>query len=205
MAKVKRNIIEIDEEFCNGCGKCVLFCQEGALTIVDGKAKLVSEALCDGLGACVGECPTRALRVVEKEAEKFIFPHNSKEEKRSLNWPVKIKLIPVDAPFLMKSRLLICADCCPVVFLEIHNTIFKERKVLIGCPKIESKEFYQRKLAEILKKNFINSLEVAIMEVPCCKGLLFAVKDALKETGLNLQLKAYIIEINGKIVKEEYF
>lgn len=69
--KVKRKIIEIDEELCDGCGLCIPSCQEGALQIVDGKARLVSESICDGLGACIGECPKGALRIVEREAEEF--------------------------------------------------------------------------------------------------------------------------------------
>ncbi len=69
--KVTRKIIEIDEDLCNGCAQCVPSCAEGALQIVDGKARLVSEIYCDGLGACLGECPTGALRIVERDADEF--------------------------------------------------------------------------------------------------------------------------------------
>ena len=69
--KINRKIIKIDEELCDGCGQCVPSCAEGALEIVNGKAKLVAEAYCDGLGACLGECPTGALRVTECEADEF--------------------------------------------------------------------------------------------------------------------------------------
>ncbi len=69
--KIMRKIIEIDEELCNGCGQCVPACEEGAIEIVDGKAKLVAEKYCDGLGACLGDCPTGALKIVEREAEDF--------------------------------------------------------------------------------------------------------------------------------------
>jgi ferredoxin len=69
--KIKRNIIEIDEEKCDGCGQCIISCAEGALELVDGKAKLVAEKYCDGLGACLGECPTGALQVIQREAEDF--------------------------------------------------------------------------------------------------------------------------------------
>ncbi len=69
--KIKRNIIQIDDELCNGCGQCVTGCAEGALEIVDGKAKLVSEVYCDGLGACIGECPTGALKIIQRDAEDF--------------------------------------------------------------------------------------------------------------------------------------
>jgi NAD-dependent dihydropyrimidine dehydrogenase PreA subunit len=69
--KVKRKIIEIDEERCDGCGSCVPACAEGAIQIIDGKAKVISDKFCDGLGACLGECPQDALRIIEREAEEF--------------------------------------------------------------------------------------------------------------------------------------
>lgn len=201
MTKVKRKIIEIEEELCDGCGKCIISCQEGAIAIIEGKAKLISEDLCDGLGTCIGECPRGALKIAEKEAEEFA---PLEKEKIFLNWPIKIRLVPVEAPFLRGAQLFICADCCPVVY-NIHNKIFPHKKVLIGCPKIESKEFYQKKIAEILKENAIKSLEVAVMEVPCCKGLGWAIKDALKEVGIKIPLKIYTISVKGEIIKEENF
>lgn len=69
--KINRKIIEIDDELCDGCGQCIPSCEEGALEIIDGKARLVAEIYCDGLGACLGDCPTGALKIVEKEAEDF--------------------------------------------------------------------------------------------------------------------------------------
>ena len=71
MAKVKRQVISIDEELCNGCGECVTSCAEGAIQIIDGKARLVSDKYCDGLGACLGECPMGALSFEEREAEEY--------------------------------------------------------------------------------------------------------------------------------------
>ncbi len=69
--KLKRKIIEINEDLCDGCGQCIISCAEGALELVDGKAKLIAEKYCDGLGACLGECPAGALTVIEKEADDF--------------------------------------------------------------------------------------------------------------------------------------
>lgn len=93
--KVKRKIIEIDEELCDGCGQCVLACAEGSLEIIDGKAKVISDNLCDGLGACLGECPQDALTIIEREAEEFdeeaveahLAARDEKEQKPSLQMP----------------------------------------------------------------------------------------------------------------------
>ena len=69
--KIMRKIIEIDQELCNGCGQCVPDCAEGALEVVDGKARMIADKYCDGLGACLGACPVGALRIIEREAEDF--------------------------------------------------------------------------------------------------------------------------------------
>jgi len=69
--RVMRKIVEIDDELCDGCGQCELACAEGAIQIINGKARVVSDTYCDGLGACLGECPNGALRIIEREAEEF--------------------------------------------------------------------------------------------------------------------------------------
>ncbi len=218
MTKLKRKIIEIDEELCNGCGRCVTACSEGALAIIDGKARLVSEILCDGLGACLGECPTGALKIVEKEVEEFdehIGRENLKEVKtetstnkaqqlacgcpshhlRELkpknvvsydndipstlsNWPVQIRLIPDSAPFLKNAKLLVCADCVPVAYPKLHVELLPDRKIMIGCPKFDPAELYVEKFAKIFENVPLESIEVAIMEVPCCRGLIHILKKA---------------------------
>ena len=121
---VLRKIVEIDESLCNGCGNCIPKCAEGALQIVDGKAKIVKETYCDGLGACIGHCPQGAIRVMEREAEEFdekaVEEHLAKDDEKTSQtpakpqWPVKLNLVPRQAPFYNQANLLIAADCAPV-------------------------------------------------------------------------------------------
>ena len=113
-----RRIIQINEEKCNGCGLCATACHEGAIDMVNGKAKLVRENFCDGLGDCLPECPTGAITFVEKEAPEYdaAAVEKAKQEKAQigeslLNWPVQIKLAPVTAPYFEGANLLIAADC----------------------------------------------------------------------------------------------
>ncbi len=234
MVKVKRKIIEINEELCNGCGKCVLACAEGALAIIDGKAKLISEVYCDGLGACIGECPTGALKIVEREAEEFdekaveehlkglktslaeeplsslacgCPSHQLKEwEKVSsalTHWPVQIRLVPPRAPFLKGAKLLVCADCVPVAYPKLHIDLLPERKIMIGCPKFDPADLYIEKFTEILREVPLESLEIAIMEVPCCKGLVYILKEARKLAKKEIPFKVYTIGVKGEILEEE--
>jgi NAD-dependent dihydropyrimidine dehydrogenase PreA subunit len=246
--KAVRKIIEIDEELCDGCGQCVLSCAEGAIEIIDGKARLVKESYCDGLGACLGECPQGALRIIERESDEFdpeAVEHHLAELNRAAqakvipmaasagcpsaqvrtfdvvcdtahqapahaggpsalaHWPVQIRLVPPNAPFLKSAHMLVAADCVPVAYPNFHHDFLKDKAVLIGCPKFDNVQEYVQKFTEIFKKAEVKAVTVLDMEVPCCSALTMIVKKGMELSGRNVPIESVTIGVQGQIVNRE--
>jgi NAD-dependent dihydropyrimidine dehydrogenase PreA subunit len=211
---MKRKIVNIDESLCNGCGQCIPKCAEGALKIVDGKAKLVKDTYCDGLGACLGQCPQGAITVTEREADAFneaevheylkttgtLKPAPANTGPQKPQWPVKLDLVPVKAPFFENANILLAADCAPVALKNFHD-LMADKRVIIGCPKFNDARAYAAKLTEILQQNNIAAITVVHMEVPCCTGLKWAVNKALDGSGKHVPVKEYEVKIGGDIVE----
>lgn len=202
---MKRKIIHIDESKCNGCGQCIPNCKEGALKIVNGKAKLVSDVFCDGLGACLGHCPRGAITIDERQAkafdEKAAHEHvyaPVAAESCLTNWPVQIRLVPPVAPFLKDADLLIAADCVGFACPDFHQDLLAGKALLVGCPKLDDIQLYREKISQMVKNNDIKSITYAHMEVPCCTGLIGVIKDAIAASGKNIPFKDITIGINGK-------
>ena len=200
---MKRRIIEIDRDKCNGCGLCADACHEGAIGMVDGKAQLLRDDYCDGLGDCLPACPVGAITFVEREAEAYneaAVKANLEKRKTSRlgNWPVQIKLAPMRAPWLDGVDLLIAADCTAYAYARFHEDFLRGRVVLVGCPKLDGID-YSVKLAHILRENDIRSVTVVRMEVPCCGGLEFAAKKALQESEKFIPWQVVTIGTDGTI------
>ena len=231
-----RKIIKIDEEKCNGCGICVDACHEGAIELIDGKAKLTREDYCDGLGDCLPACPTGAITFEEREApaydEKAV--QKAKEQKasaplpcgcpgtqtKSINrescsctapsntdnvsqlsqWPVQIKLVPTNAPYFDGANLLVAADCTAYAYGNFHNEFIRNHITLIGCPKLDDID-YTEKLTAIIANNDIKSVTVVRMEVPCCGGIEFAVKNALQTSGKFIPWRVVVVSTDGNIIE----
>ena len=228
---MKRRIIEIDKEKCNGCGLCAQACHEGAIGMVDGKAALLRDDYCDGLGDCLPACPTGAIRFIEREAaaydeaavkanmakkaqacctggcpgaapraiqrEDAPVPHTPGVSQLQ-NFPVQIKLTPVQAPWFAGAKLLIAADCTAYAYARFHEDFIRGKVTLIGCPKLDNAD-YSEKLTEILRQNDIQSVTVVRMEVPCCGGLEFAAKQALQQSGKFIPWQVVTVGIDGSI------
>ena len=230
---MKRRIIKIDTEKCNGCGLCAEACHEGAISMVDGKAQLMRDDYCDGLGDCLPVCPTNAITFEEREAAAYdeaavkanmakrstgggcpgskVQALRREERKESstepvakmdsqLNqWPVQIKLVPVNAPYFDGANLLIAADCTAFSYGNFHDKFMKNHITIIGCPKLDAGD-YSEKLTAILAENDIKSVTVTRMEVPCCGGLSNAAIEALKNCGKMIPWQIVTISTEGDIL-----
>ena len=259
-----RRIIKINEEKCNGCGICAAACHEGAIGMVDGKAKLLRDDYCDGLGDCLPACPTGAITFEEREAAAYgeaavkakaakemgaagpvhtaghseaplpcgcpgsqsrAIPRPSTNAEPSADrsnaetapdedrkgcsavltsqlsqWPVQIKLAPVNAPYFNDAKLLIAADCTAYAYASFHQDFIRNKITLIGCPKLDQVD-YSEKLTAIIQNNNIQSVTIVRMEVPCCGGLEMAAKKALQNSGKFIPWQVVTISIDGKILE----
>ena len=205
-----RKIITIDEDKCNGCGLCAKACHEGAIGMVDGKAKLLREDYCDGLGDCLPACPMEAISFEMREAPAYneaavLAAKQSAAQPVNIpgqltNFPVQIKLAPPTAPCFQGADLLIAADCTAYAYGNFHNDFIKGRVTLIGCPKLDGVD-YTQKLTEIFTHNDIRSVTLTRMTVPCCGGLAYAVKTALESSGKDIPLSVITIGPNGHIIQ----
>jgi NAD-dependent dihydropyrimidine dehydrogenase PreA subunit len=298
---MKREIIKIDEELCNGCGLCIPACPEGALQIIDGKARLVSDLMCDGLGACIGECPEGAIEIEEREAEpynekavipeivkfgentvvahlKHLLDHNElryfeeameyldghaqelvfdleqtltkvyansvsgescttggcpgtrgfdfnidmeavdkagqgaipvaapvemKSELRQ--WPVQMHLVNPMAPHFRNADVVLAADCVAFSVGNFHQKFLKGKGLAIACPKLDTgKEGYIEKLKSMIDEAGISSLQVLVMEVPCCSGLVHIANLAREAAGRKIPIRKTVIGIKGDVLFEDY-
>jgi NAD-dependent dihydropyrimidine dehydrogenase PreA subunit len=192
-------MIRIDEEKCNGCGLCVSACAEGALEIVNGKARVVDDRFCDGLGACLGHCPEGALTVEDLDARPFdealVKRHLASKNAPLRQWPVKLALLSPLAPFLKDADLVLAADCAGFAHARFHDDLLKGRPFAIACPKLDDPERAVARLSALAKGAGLRSITILRMEVPCCGGLEVLTKMALERAGVEIPVTSEVVEI----------
>ena len=192
------------DDYCDGLGDCLPTCPTGAITFEEREAleyneeevkanqaaKKAEQSQC----GCPGESPKAITRDSEKKEEQSHLV-----ESQLRQWPVQIKLAPVNASYFNGANLLIAADCTAYAYGNFHNEFIKNKVTLIGCPKLDETD-YSEKLTEIIKNNEIKSVTVVRMEVPCCGGIEYAVKTALQNSGKFLPWQIVTISTDGKIL-----
>lgn len=216
-----RKIIFIDEAKCTGCGLCAKACHEGAIDLIDGKAKLVREHYCDGLGDCLPQCPTGAITIKVRNAPAYdeqavlaakrakqpdaaanpapAMADETPERSQLSQWPTQIKLMPIHAPYYQGAKLLVAADCTAFAYPTIHRDFIRGHVTVNGCPKLDAVD-YAEKLSRILAANDIQEVLVLRMEVPCCGGLQMAVKRAIEYSGKDIPWSTVTIGTDGRIL-----
>lgn len=214
------------DDYCDGLGDCLPVCPTGAISFETREALAYDEAavfanmaakepeafpaVCPGSAARSLEqpqptlfCPVSAVRALEKDSD---FSAKNREDQSCMShlrqWPVQIKLAPVNAPYLNQAHLLVAADCCAYAYGDFHREFMAGKVTLIGCPKLDAGD-YSEKLCAILQANSILSLTVTRMEVPCCGGLEQAVRRALQACGKDIVANVVTIGIDGRLVRTE--
>jgi ferredoxin len=209
---MRRDIVHIDDALCNGCGQCIPNCPEGALQLIDGKARLVSDLFCDGLGACIGECPVGAITVEQREAQPYderrvmenMIARAEAAPSRLRQWPVQLHLIPPSAPYFRDADVLLAADCTAYAHGDFHGQFLEGRRLAIACPKLDSnQDIYLDKIKALIDFTGIRSLTVLTMEVPCCRGLLQLARRAAAESERQIPIQWLEIGVQGDVLKQE--
>ncbi|WKY47226.1 4Fe-4S binding protein [Eubacteriaceae bacterium ES3] len=211
------------DDYCDGLGDCLPACPTGAITFVEREAAAYDEEAVKknmALKKQVSGCPSSQAKVIEKTEDKLpcgcpgssskaIVREEAEVQVKSQQgpdsqlrqWPVQIKLAPVNAPYFNGAHLLIAADCTAYAYGDFHNKFIKNKVTLVGCPKLDAVD-YADKLTEIIRLNDIKSVTVVRMEVPCCSGIVNAVTTALKNSGKMIPWQVHTISTDGKILED---
>ena len=210
--------------YCDGLGDCLGHCPRGAIRIVEkevddfdfastnkhlkklGRKQLKINPLeevarTEKQAPCA--CPGSMLREIRRE-QKDPGTVVASQETELTQWPIQLRLLPPNAPFFSGSNLLIAADCVGFAYPNLHSDLIKGSSVVIGCPKLDDVEEYAEKFRAIIEMNYLKSITVAIMEVPCCYGMYAAVEKAVKDSGKRVPLKRVVIRVNGSAQDKGY-
>ncbi len=196
------------EDYCDGLGNCLPACPTGAISFVEREAAAYDEAAAlankqkkmqrEGM-LIHGGCPGTRMKTIRHAETSGTETVHTPAQSRLSQWPVQIKLVPVNAPYFDGAKLLIAADCTAYAYAAFHERFIKGRITLVGCPKLDDAD-YSEKLTEIIRNNDIKSVTVVRMEVPCCGGLEHAAKIALQRSGKFIPWQVVTVTTDGNIL-----
>jgi Pyruvate/2-oxoacid:ferredoxin oxidoreductase delta subunit len=202
----------VSETYCDGLGACLPECPTGAIRMVEKEAAAFNEVALPQRHAAKPSsqsmpehhqgCPGSATRRVEHaQSQRPVAEKLPSEEIVSelTSWPIQLKLVNPRAPYFENADLLIAADCTAFSRVSFHRDFMRGRVTLIGCPKLDDNEFYTQKLTEIFSSNPIHSIRVVRMEVPCCGGIVSAVKRAMLASETIVPYEEIVVGINGEV------
>ena len=198
------------DDYCDGLGDCLPACPTGAITFVEREAAAYDEQAVmenkqrkmrkEGMTLPCG-CPGSQSRQIKRAEDPHAGAQCAVQESRLSQWPVQIKLVPVNAPYFDGAKLLIAADCTAYAYAAFHERFMRGHITLVGCPKLDSVD-YAEKLTEIIRKNDVKSVTVVRMEVPCCGGLERAAVTALKNSGKFIPWQVVTVTLDGRLKEE---
>ena len=198
------------DDYCDGLGDRLPACPTEAITFMEREAAAYDEKAVmenkrrkmreQGMTLSCG-CPGSQSRNIQREAAPAAEAPRAEQASRLSQWPVQIKLVPVNAPYFDGARLLIAADCTAYAYAAFHERFIKGHITLVGCPKLDSVD-YSEKLTEIIRENSIKSVTVVRMEVPCCGGLELAAKKALQQSGKFIPWQVVTVTVDGRLKED---
>ena len=196
------------DDYCDGLGDCLPVCPTGAISFVEREAAAYDEAAVQPNMKQKQKhtgCPGSQSRSLQP-APQPVQPVQSTQSVQPMSsalrqWPVQIKLAPIQAPYFDGAKLLIAADCTAYAYANFHQQFMQGKITLVGCPKLDMVD-YSEKLTEILKQNDIRSLTIVRMEVPCCGGIELAAKKALQASGKFIPWQVVTISTDGRILED---
>jgi ferredoxin len=195
------------DDYCDGLGNCLPVCPTGAITFENRDAPEYNETevkknMEKNTETLPCGCPGTHARAIKREEAAHpveASAHAPATASQLSQWPVQIRLVPVNAPYFENANVLVSADCAAYAYGNFHNEFIKNRITLVGCPKLDDVD-YSEKLTAILMSNNIKSVIVARMEVPCCGGIEDAVKAALKNCGKMIPWQVAVISTEGSLL-----
>lgn len=206
----------LSDEYCDGLGDCLPECPTGAITIIERESKEYDEeAVKKRMEEIKKEkaevkmpcgCPGSAAKKIERRVlttpiQKKAAVNFEGQKSELMQWPVQLKLVSPTAPYFYNANLLVAADCTAYAYANFHKDFIKDHITVIGCPKLDDIGYYKEKLVEIIKSNDLKSISVVRMEVPCCGGIVAAVKAAMLEAGVIVPYSEVTIGTDGEILK----
>ncbi|HDQ41144.1 MAG TPA: ferredoxin [Desulfonatronum sp.] len=210
----------VAEKYCDGLGACLGECPKGAITMVQREAEVFDAAAVeDRMNKFIAAekaralqnralpnlgcgCPGTAMSTFAPASLRPVASANGEGGSALTHWPVQIRLVPPEAPFLKGAELLVAADCAPVAYPLLHQELLPGKIILMGCPKFDDVQDYSRRFTEIFQQAGISSVTVLSMEVPCCSGLADIVVQSMAKAGVRIPFKEVVVSRQGDIMPE---